>query len=144
MRGLITGVGATVVMSLVMLASQRAGLMDKQPPERIVERGAGAIGIVPDRDAVQVAASVAHLGFGAAGGAGFGWLASVVRPGIPELLGVPWAMTIWLVSYAGWIPALRILPKPTDDRPGRAWTMLAAHIVYGITLGTCWRFVAPR
>lgn len=50
-------------------------------------------------------------------------------------------LAIWLVSYFGWIPALRTLAPPSEDRPGRAWTMFAAHVVYGATLSALWRMV---
>ena len=62
-----SGLGATVAMSGVMLAAQWAGLVDEQPPERVVEAGLEAAG-VPDPDRVEPAttalAVVAHVGYG--------------------------------------------------------------------------------
>ena len=57
------------------------------------------------------------------------------------ILGVLFGLGIYGVSYKGWIPALGILPPPEDDRPGRPAVMIAAHIVYGLTLG--W-LIRPR
>lgn len=141
--GGVAGVLATLAMSLVMLAAQRLGLMGMQPPERIVERGMRAVGHRPDGEEVDVAAAVAHLGFGTACGAIYGVLA-VRTTSASWWLGVPFALLVWLVSYAGWIPALRILPAPPDDRLGRAWSMFVAHLVYGAVLGLAWRTIARR
>jgi hypothetical protein len=133
------GVMATLVMSAGMLAAKRLGIMPQSPPEEIVEQGAEAAGARPREDEVDAMATVAHLGFGAAGGAAFAALTAAVRPSVPELVGLPVALAIWATSYFGWIPALRILPPPHRDAPGRAWTMLAVHLVYGSTLGALWR-----
>jgi hypothetical protein len=138
-RGGFLGALATLAMSSLMLASQRAGFLRKYPPERVVERAAHAAELPIDEETVDVAASVAHVGFGMAGGAVFGLL----RPRLPaipsEAFAVAWALVIWAGSYFGWVPALRIIPSPTEDRPGRAWTMALAHVVYGLALGALWR-----
>jgi hypothetical protein len=95
--GAVSGLGATVVMSGVMLATQR--LVGQQPPKRIVETGLKATG-VPDPDRVEPAtnalAVVAHVGYGSMLGALFALTqprrASVVR-GV--VLGVAvWATTM--------------------------------------------------
>ncbi len=137
--GLLTGAAATVLMSVVMLAAGRLGLVGRQPPEQIVERGAIAGGLSMTDDQQNALASVLHLVFGAAVGAAFGLVARLSRPAMPELLAVPWALGVWAVSYFGWVPALRIMPPPTEDAPGRAWTMLLAHLVFGLALGGLWR-----
>ena len=133
--GTVSGAAATIAMSMVMLAAQRLGLMGTQPPERIVEHAATATRTPATEEAVDVAAGLAHVAFGSAAGVMFAVGAARSQTPIPELLAVPWALTIWAVSYFGWVPALGILPPPTRDRPGRAWTMLVAHVVYGLALG---------
>ena len=138
-RGALAGTAATLVMSAVMLCAGRIGLMGRQPPERVVERGLEEMGEVLDARELDVTASIAHVAFGAACGAAFGVLAGVVPASRADRLGVPYALVIWLVSYFGWIPAAGILPLPPEDRPGRVWTMLAAHVVYGLSLGALWR-----
>jgi len=130
-------------MSIVMKISERAGLMGQQPPKRIVERGMASAGEPPNPDAVDALAGIAHLVFGTVSGAVFGLVISS-QPRIAHRFAMPWALAIWLVSYFGWIPALRLLPPPPQDRPGRAWTMLVAHVVYGATLGALWRQLSRR
>jgi hypothetical protein len=115
--------------------------MPQSPPEEIVEEGADAIGAQPSEPQVDAIATVAHVAFGATGGAAFGALANAFRPRMPELLGIPLALAIWATSYFGWIPALHVLPAPDRDVPGRAWTMFLVHLAYGAALGALWRGV---
>lgn len=143
-RGALAGAGATVAMSIIMVISERIGLMGRHPPERIVEHGMAAADEPPDPDTLDAIAGAAHLAFGTVGGAAFGLLMSSRASVTGQRLAIPWALIIWAVSYFGWIPALRILPPPSEDRPGRAWTMLSAHIVYGGTLGILWRMLRTR
>ena len=137
--GAAVGMGATVVMSIGMLGAKRLGIMPQSPPEEIVEEGAEELGAHPREDEVDAMASVAHLGFGAVGGAAFAAIAALLRPRIPEVIGLPVALVIWATSYFGWVPALRILPPAHRDYPGRAWTMLGVHLVYGAAMGGLWR-----
>lgn len=48
------------------------------------------------------------------------------------------ALVICATSCFGRIPA-----PPTNDRPGRALTMLVAHLVYGLSLAILWRAALP-
>jgi len=129
-HGTVSGVLATAVMSGVMVAGERAGLMPGQPPKHIVR------GLLPGnrhrrKQGEGVLGAVAHFGFGAASGAAFGLLAPR-RGRLP--LGVGYALAIWLVSYAGWAPRLSALPPIQRDIPGRPAVMAAGHVVYGVTL----------
>ncbi|GAA2876818.1 hypothetical protein GCM10010517_38090 [Streptosporangium fragile] len=130
-RGAAGGVLATAVMSVVMLAGSRAGLMRDQPPKRIAraflpghkhrpKRGEGVLG------------AITHFGFGAACGSLLA-LASGRRR-VPVTLGVAYGLAIWAVSYQGWVPGLGILPPISRDRPGRPAVMAAGHVVYGTVL----------
>lgn len=130
------GLAATVVMSGVMLGAQRAGLTGKLPPRKITQRTLDRLGVRRSRRAEDVSTTVAHLGYGAASGALFDrTLRGRVWPRAPVAEGVLFGAAVWLVSYFGWLPALRIMPSPPRDRPGRALTMLVAHVVFGAVLG---------
>jgi hypothetical protein len=127
----VAGAVATVPMSVVMLAFRRP--MGEQPPDAITKRAAHAVGAAPTEEQADALAVVAHLGFGAATGALY---ALAPRVGPPVLRGVATALGVWAVSYQGWVPALGILPKASEDRPARPAVMVAAHVVYGAVLGT--------
>lgn len=150
--GLAAGAAATLAMSGVMLAAGRLGLMGEYPPERIARAGLVRAGHGP-LSAEQldgVVGSALHLAFGAAIGAAFAASvpplidrirrrAPAVRSVRPELVlpaaGLATGSAVWLVSYAGWLPALGLLPAPPNDRPDRQLAMLVAHWVFGAALG---------
>ena len=128
--GAAAGAVATVPMSLLMLAFRTP--MGEQPPDAITTRAAHAVGATPSEPQADALAVLAHLGFGAATGALY---ALGPRVGPPVLRGVVTALGVWAVSYQGWVPALGILPKASEDRPARPAVMVAAHVVYGAVLG---------
>lgn len=138
-RGAVAGTVATLAMSVPMLAATRLGIVRRQAPEQITDRLLQRAGLTEDvrsdsaRDAL---AAGNHLLFGAVGGIGFALLARRLPPTIPPIAaGVAFALTIWTVSYAGWAPALRLMPPLDDDEPARPAVMLGAHLVYGAVLG---------
>ncbi|GHH66892.1 hypothetical protein GCM10017673_13170 [Streptosporangium violaceochromogenes] len=130
-KGAVGGVLATAVMSAVMLAGSRMGLMPDQPPKRIAraflpghrnrpKRGEGTLG------------AIAHVGFGTVCGALFAAACRGRRA--PLGVGVGYGLAIWFVSYEGWVSGLGILPPASGDRPGRPAVMAAGHVVYGAVL----------
>lgn len=140
--GAVSGAAATVAMSAVMYTAQGLGLLGRAPPRQIVERALASIGLrgkVPS-SAKRMLTALAHLGFGATQGALYALLQEAAASRHPALRapsvasGVPFALSVWATSYAGWIPTLGILPRPSHDRPGRPATMVLSHIVYGVAL----------
>lgn len=136
------GVAATLAMTGLMYGAQQLGLLGRSPPRRIVEHALSRLGVrrkLPSSVRWGLAA-IAHLGFGASQGALYALLqdfagrrvAALRKPTVST--GVPFALAVWAASYAGWIPALDILPEPRNDRPGRPTSIVLAHIVYGATL----------
>jgi hypothetical protein len=138
LRGAGAGLLATLAMSAVMLGARRLGISPLLPPERIVQEGAEAVDAPVERAQVDAAAAAAHLLFGAVAAIPIALASRVVGAPVPALLALPWALTVWAGSYLGWIPALQILPPPPKDHPGRAWTMVVAHLVYGGALAAAW------
>jgi hypothetical protein len=138
--GALAGAIATIPMSAVMYAAEVAGLMGEYPPEIIAEQGLAAVGVREGEDVNDAAATVAHLGFGAAAGALFGLLRRRVRlPISPVAQGIGYGLLVYAASYDGWIPAIHIMPAPENDRPGRQPSMAAAHVVYGAVLAALLR-----
>ena len=136
-RGAGAGLAATGAMSVVMLAADKAGLMGKHPPQHITDRLLHRAGSRPPRPVRRLLGTTAHVAFGAGTGAAYGalrgqgWL-----PGPPAATGITSGLGVWAASYAGWLPALGVLPPPHRNRPGRPASMVAAHVVYGAVLGT--------
>lgn len=137
-RGAVAGTAATLPMSLLMLVAQKAGLMGKQPPEKITEAALDEAVEEPVDEAVDepvqdILATINHFAFGAAAGALFG---IVRRDNVPVIAqGIAFGLTVWTVSYKGWVPALDIMPPAERDRSGRPESMIAAHVVFGGVLG---------
>lgn len=135
LSGAADGAAATLAMSGAMLVAQRAGAIGELPPRTIMafalRRARGLPARRREKDALG---ALSHVAFGAAAGALFE-AALGRRTRAAPLAGAAFGVAVWLVSYAGWVPALGILPPPHRDRPERQVTMLAAHLVYGAVLG---------
>jgi hypothetical protein len=130
-RGAASGLVATVPMSVLMAASEALGLLPDPPPPLIVRRLLPAL----DPRAVDLVTVVTHAAYGAAAGAAFAVLP--LRRG--PLLGVGFGLAVWAAGYEGWVPLLGVLPPAHRDHRGRVLTMVAAHVVYGVTLGVLTR-----
>lgn len=142
--GMVAGMAATMAMTVMMLAAQRLGLVGTQPPEKITRRLLNRVSPLAGRGMRQEASTGAHLAFGTGAGAAFG----VVRRFLPMapvgLAGMAYGLSIYLLSYVGWLPALGLMPPPTDDRPGRQPSLVAGHLVYGVVLGIVSRRLPHR
>ncbi len=137
--GAAAGIGATITMSLAIAAGRRAGLLRTPPPQEITRRGLRKVGVSVSNDDAGRAAWPAHLAYGAAMGALFA-AASRTLPDTPPLVaGAAYGFAVWFASYVGMLPALGLMPAPTDDSRGRQVTMVAAHFVYGATLDALMR-----
>jgi hypothetical protein len=72
-------------------------------------------------------ALAAHFGYGVSCGALFGLLARSQRSAAP-VLGVGYALLLWLISYVGWVPASGAMAPPHRDDRGRQLTLVAGHV----------------
>lgn len=136
LRGAAAGAVATVPMSAVMLAAQKAGALPKQPPEEIVDSALDAAEVEVDEETSDVLATLHHFAFGAGGGAGYAALRTVSgERGDATVVGVAYALAVWFASYQGWVPRIAPLPPTTADRKDRQAVMAGAHVVYGAVLG---------
>lgn len=136
-RGAIAGAAATLAMSACLIVSERAGLMPGQPPRMAVDR---FLPRLDDRRADRIAL-LAHLVYGAAGGVAPAVLSrtSTIRPSA----GSAYGLALWVVGYEGWVPVLGVLPPAHRDHRGRVATMVAGHVVYGVTLAATLRRLRP-
>ncbi|MDQ1556210.1 MAG: hypothetical protein QOI02_1212 [Actinomycetota bacterium] len=136
--GTAAGLFATGIMSGVFLAAQRLSLLGRLPPRMIVERLAPGV----DEATAKPLATIAHFAYGASAGAVFGLLARRAKGG--GVRGVAWGCALWAAGYEGWLPAMRILPMAHDDDRRRAGSILTAHLVYGLVLGSIYRRALVR
>ncbi len=135
-KGTLAGVVGTLAMSVVMIAGQSLTRVGKLPPKKIVESVyQKAAGQRPSDKAANRLAVLAHLGFGAGAGGAYALFARWMRCVPSVILGPLAGLTIWGLSYEGWIPAAGIMPTARRDRKDRVYTMILAHLVYGGALG---------
>jgi hypothetical protein len=134
-RGALAGVAATLAMSALMLARRAKGKTGRLPPSQIVRASLERVGVEPSRRLVGALTTAAHFGYGAGAGGLYGALHRRLRSPIGLVDGLIYGAAVWAASYAGWIPALGILPPPQRDRPARQRAMLLAHLLYGGVLG---------
>lgn len=126
--GGFAGLVATGAMSALLVAADVTGVMNYEPPRRIIDKFFPRFPL-PLRDAAAV---LAHFGYGVTGGC----LYAVVRKQHSTRdAGLAYGVFVWAVGYEGWLPAMGILPPAHRDKTGRALTMLAAHLLYGAVLG---------
>lgn len=121
-------------MTGVMALAKATGALGESPPRKITRRGLRAVlGETPE--GVTPLAGLLHLVFGVTAGALYGATLGRHHRRRPELWGTGYGVAVWVVSYAGWAPALGLMPPPAQDRPGRQPANVVAHVVYGATLG---------
>lgn len=135
--GALGGAVGTAAFTGWLFGAQQAGLVGELPPRTItrtaLERGAGEP--LPE-GAIDVAASFAHLAFGVGVGAMFGVVAHGLRARVPNtMLGAGFGVLVWAASYAGWAPALDLMPRPDRDRRDRQWVNFVGHLLFGGILG---------
>ncbi|GLS28358.1 hypothetical protein SAMN04488498_11576 [Mesorhizobium albiziae] len=125
--GVLAGVAATMAMTATMRRLHTVLPDDERyplPPREIVDRSVSAI----DERQARSKTLLAHFGFGGLTGALFALLPAI-RGG-----GVAYGLGVWALSYLGWIPAARILAPAHRHPLRRNLLMIAAHIVWGLTL----------
>ena len=139
LSGAIAGFVATVPMTISMLVGWR--LLPRLeryplPPREITGEIAERVGIEDHLTEGQLTAATlfSHFGYGAL----FGSTYALMEKRVPlrsSIKGVLAGLMLWVASYLGWLPALRIL-KPATRHPWRRNAlMILAHVVWGLALG---------
>ena len=135
-EGAAGGLAATAAMSAVMWSAQRAGFVGEQAPKQLVRRSLEAVGDHPSGARLKAISLASHFAFGAAAGAAYGALSQRLPSGRSTVAsGVAFGLAVWAATYKVAFPPLHLMPPPERDRPGRAGTMILAHVVYGAVLG---------
>jgi hypothetical protein len=124
--GVLAGVAATMAMTATMRRLHTVLPDDERyplPPREIVDRSVPAV----DEKNARLKTLLAHFGFGGLAGALFAIMP--FRGG-----GVFYGIGVWTLSYLGWIPAARILAPAHRHPLRRNLLMMAAHVIWGLTL----------
>ena len=142
--GAIAGFAGTLAMTAAMRRMHEKLPPEERyplPPREIIDSSAAKVEVPIEGAAAKNVTTAAHFAYGAASGALLG-AASVTMGPVSGAVG---GIGIWLGSYMGWIPAVRIL-KPAMDHPARRnLLMLAAHVVWGAASAVAMReLVAAR
>ena len=144
MNGLITGAVAgllaTIPMTLAMKAMHEQLPAEEKyplPPRLIVENAEEAAGVedkLEEKDE-QSLTLVSHFAYGSAAGAAYGAALNAVDARPNAMNGVAYGLGVWTASYLGLLPALGLLAPATEHPARRNAVMIAAHIVWGASLG---------
>jgi putative membrane protein len=147
LSGVVAGTAATLPMTAAMIAMHRYLPVHQRyplPPRKVTMRLASAVGVKremdqPQRDAATIAA---HFGYGGAMGGIFGLLSPHV-PGPRVVSGIGWGLFVWAGSYLGLLPAADLHEPATRHPAERNALMIAAHIIWGATLGALFKWHEP-
>lgn len=134
-RGAVSGVAGTVVMTIPILVCQRLHLFYTPPPEEISDNVARRTWLLPDLShrSFPIFWIAAHLAYGATCGTLFS-LSRRWTPGSPHVAGPLFGLSVWAISYLGFVPALRLYPWPADDSRPRQVVMIVTHGLFGLTV----------
>lgn len=135
----VSGLAATLPMTIAMETMFRRLPLTQRyplPPRRITMRLAESLGIEhrldePERHHLTL---LNHFGYGTAAGAVYGLAARRWLPG--ALGGAAFGLGLFVGSYLGWLPAADMHPPATQMPAKRNALMIAAHLIWGATLGT--------
>jgi uncharacterized membrane protein YagU involved in acid resistance len=139
LAGTIAGFVATAPMTVAMnamYAELPPENKDPLPPRQITENVAESAGVDlgPQEETHQAATLAAHFGYGATVGAMYGPLAGVT--GLPKVAeGMLYGTAVWAGSYLGVLPGAGLYRSAKDEAPSRNGLMLAAHLIWGASLG---------
>jgi uncharacterized membrane protein YagU involved in acid resistance len=102
------------------------------PPREITQRAFDAAGVHASDTKIATTAMAAHFVYGALAGGLYPLLTRMRSP----VVGGAYGVAVWVVSYLGWIPAVRLLAPATQHPLKRNLLMIAVHSVWGATLSS--------
>ena len=139
-RGFVAGAAGgalgTAAMAGVLALAEDGAWLHAVPPRRIARSALRELGVTVPRSQARLVGSGAHFLFGTALGALFGHLYERDQARLPGVAaGVGFTTLVWIVSYYGWVPALRFMPLPH----ALGWRHNAAVVggtwIWGMLLG---------
>jgi hypothetical protein len=130
-RAAVRGLIAAMAMSGMREFTENAGLLEKSPPEAIVEKHAPGKVKRLATEHRSALTELAHWGYGAAGGVTFGLLPRRMRadPRIGPLYG----LLVWLAFEVGVAPLLGVR-HPEHRRLAHRAVLALDHVMYGVVV----------
>jgi hypothetical protein len=146
MAGSVAGLVATFPMTALMIAWQRRMPWRSQqplPPAQITGQVLRMIRLHDDleSESQQAATIVNHFAYGAAMGGVYGALPMPRSAAAAAASGVAFGLAVWSGSYLGWLPAAGLHDGAAEESRERNAMMIAAHVVWGGTLGLASRWL---
>lgn len=127
--GALLGAAAIIPMNVAFGLAHRVGAIGTLPPRKVV---AAVSPHLTEQRQGQVA-TIAHFLVGAAAGSAY---VVVARRGTAGLAsGILFGLLVWVLGYEVVMPAAADMPRAHRDRRPRAIAILAAHVVFGASLG---------
>jgi putative membrane protein len=145
--GSIAGFLATAPMTVAMMAMHRALPHQDQeplPPRQITDNAAAQAGVdIGDEDTRNATALGAHFAYGASVGALYGPFAG--SSGLPSAVeGMLYGVAVWGGSYLGILPGAGLYRSAKDESAPRNAMIIAAHLLWGASLGVLTGALAER
>jgi uncharacterized membrane protein YagU involved in acid resistance len=140
LNGALAGLLATVPMTALMLAGKQRlswRSQDPLPPRQITRQALRAANAHDNLSRNQETALTAinHFAYGAAVGSVYARLCSPTTAAEAAATGAAYGLAVWSGSYLGLLPALDLYRSATEDTSERNALMIAAHLVWGSSLG---------
>lgn len=158
---LLSGSVAGLAGSVLIQGMQAAGLKwmpQEMPPVRqhpgefmvekaeqvIEESGAKAARAVEKIPAGVEKATAQALGLGY--GLTFALVYAAARPNVRHLFieGSALGVATWAAGYLGWLPATKLMPPVTKQKPGQVIGAIASHIAFGVATAAIYRELQDR
>jgi hypothetical protein len=145
-RGAIGGLAGTVAMTAAMAAGRLTGAHGGElPPRNVSRRFEEAVGLYDRLSRPEFEASwmAQHLAYGMGAGVAYSLVDSRLDMPPPAISGPLFGLSLWAVSYAGWLPVAGLYPPPHRDRADRIAAMIAHHLIYGTTTAFVTKALRP-
>lgn len=149
--GAVGGLAGTFALQALMTATGKAAPQTtppirQDPGEFMVER---AESLLPEstREHIPEAVETAAAGALAVGyGLTFGSLYAAIQPKGGDALkdGAILGAACWAAGYAGWLPALGLMPPVWRQRPPQAVAPFVEHLAYGIVTVAAYNWMRDR
>ena len=145
----ISGFLATIPMSVSMELMHRSLPVSQKaplPPKQITDRAAEAVDMeeaVSSTSQWDPMTLMSHFSYGTTVGSFYQPVQSTL-PGSPAVRGALFGLGVWAGSYLGLLPLLGMHPPATRETAERNSMMIAAHLVWGASLGVLNDYFSKR